>query len=229
MRPPPSLHSNFFSSLKQVEKRLKLEEPSQPHTLLPHPLPETEDLSTESLGSPIYLHFDQSASHTSTLQGNSEPPQAFLSSSPQTQLQPDGLDHPKTVVETENDAVDDIQRLIQLLDLSDCEEKEEEAERERGGLGDGSGGNSCDWEDGFYAKIVGFKGPKCRKEVERLEGWIEYFMNGCGVEERREPLRLAYLLLGKAAFVSEGADCGVGGLEFPSSIVEFLQNDPPKT
>jgi hypothetical protein len=183
-------------------------------------------LSTESLGSPIFLHFDQSVSYASTFQENSEPPQEFLSSSPQTQPQSDGLEHPKTVVETENEAVDDIQRLIQLLGLSDCEEKEEEAERGRAGLG---GGSSCDWEDGFYAKIVGVKGPKCRKEVQRLEGWIEYFTNGCGVEEREEPLRLAYLILGKAAFVSEDADCGFGGMESPSSIEEFLQNDPPKT
>lgn len=114
------------------------------------------------------------------------------------------------------------------MGLSDCNgNKEEVRDRERVGLRDGNSGNCCDCEGGFYAKIVGLKGPKCGKEVERLEGWIEYFMNG-GEEERREPLRLAHLLLGKAAFLSEGADCGFGGLEFPSTIEEFLQNDPPK-
>lgn len=117
---------------------------------------------------------------------------------------------------------------MELLGLSDCGDKEEEGERRRVGLGDCISDNSCDCQGGFYARIVGVQGPKCKKEVERLEGWIEYFMNGCGAEEKREPLRLAYLLLGKASFVSEGADGGCAGLEFPSTIKDFLMNDPPQ-
>uniref|UniRef100_A0A2N9J2F6 Uncharacterized protein n=1 Tax=Fagus sylvatica TaxID=28930 RepID=A0A2N9J2F6_FAGSY len=217
MLPPPSPHANFFSSLKQVEKRLKLEDSSKPPTLSP------QTTTTESLSSPIYLHLDQSNSHTSlqhTTESDQQPPQAFLSSSslqfPQTQ-------QPISLLDTENqEAVDDIQRLIQLLGLSDCnncDNKEEE---------DGEGqrvGDCCDCEGGFYAKIVGVKGPKCGKEVERLEGWIDYFMNG-EEEEKREPLRLAYLLLGKSAFAD--TDGGFGGLEFPTSVDQFLHNDPPK-
>ena len=165
--------------------------------------------------------------------------QPFLSSTssqfPQTQQSNDLLllhDQPKNVFHTQQqEAIDDIQRLIQLLGLSDCycngdnKEEEEEGERERQKIV----GNSCDFdegENGFYAKIVEVKGPKCGKEVERLEGWIQYFMNG--ETERREPLRLAYLLLGKAAFENkEDADCGYGGLDFPTSVQQFLLNDPP--
>ncbi|KAF2282838.1 hypothetical protein GH714_043129 [Hevea brasiliensis] len=90
---PTSLHSNFFSSLKQVEKRLKLESPTQPFNL-PHV--GTNDTSTES------LNFDK---------GNHEK-ESF------------------------------------------CDD-------------------SCRCEGGFYEKIVGAKGPKCKKEVERLEGGLE--------------------------------------------------------
>lgn len=101
---------------------------------------------------------------------------------------------------------------MELLGLSDS--KDDDQQRVGG----------CD--EGFYAKIVGVKGPKCDKEVKRLEGWIKYFSNGSGKDERIEPLRLAHLLLGKAAFFSGDSD-GYGGLEFPSTLNEFLCNDPP--
>jgi hypothetical protein len=42
--------------------------------------------------------------------------------------------------------------------------------------------------------------------------------------EKKEPLRLAHLLLGKAAFISDGS---FAGLDFPSTIQEFLHTDPP--
>lgn len=177
-------------------------------------------------------------SHSLSEEEEEQQQQPFLSSTssqfPQTQQSNDLLllhDQPKNVFHTQQqEAIDDIQRLIQLLGLSDCycngdNKEEEEGERERHRIV----GNSCDFdegEDGFYAKIVGVKGPKCGKEVERLEGWIQYFMNG--EMERREPLRLAYLLLGKAAFENkEDADCGYGGLDFPTSVQQFLLNDPP--
>ncbi|KAL0011597.1 hypothetical protein SO802_006705 [Lithocarpus litseifolius] len=237
MRPPPSPHSNFFSSLKRVEKRLKLEDTSKPPTLSVSSQSQNSiNLATESLSSPLYLHLDQSHSLSEPQQQQ----QPFLSSTssqfPQTQKSNDLLllhDQPKTVFHTQQqEAIDDIQRLIQLLGLSDCycngdnkEEEEEEGKRERPKIV----GNSCDFdegENGFYAKIVGVKGPKCGKEVERLEGWIQYFMNG--EMERREPLRLAYLLLGKAAIENkDDADCGYGGLDFPTSVQQFLLNDPP--
>jgi len=59
-----------------------------------------------------------------------------------------------------------------------------------------------------------------------LEGWIKHFRNDGG-EGRREPLRLAHLLLAKAAYLSEGSDDS-GKFEFPSTVVEFLHNDPTK-
>ncbi|KAL5577175.1 hypothetical protein UlMin_018874 [Ulmus minor] len=242
MRPPPSLHSNFFSSLKQVEKRLKLEQPSQTSIISsppppPPPIPlESHNFSEESVISPLYLDFDQSKNSLNSLTcpESSEIPRAFLSCSPQFMLthenpiQPNCLDSKNTIDEGEGEveveAVDDIEQLIQLLGLSDFGEKEG-----KGGLGlkgSGSGCNSCHCEDGFYSKIAGVKGPKCEKEVERLEGWIKYFLNGGG-EEKMEPLRLSLLLLGKAAFVSEDDDGGFGGLDFPSTIDDFLMNDPP--
>ena len=81
-------------------------------------------------------------------------------------------------------------------------------------------------EGGFYEKIVGVKGPKCKIEVDRLERWISYFLrNGeSDGEERMEPLRLAFLLLGKAAFELEDGDTN---FEFPLAIEEFLKYDPP--
>ncbi|GFY88614.1 hypothetical protein Acr_06g0005540 [Actinidia rufa] len=229
---PPSLHSKFFSSLKQVEKRLKLENPSQPSTFSSpqppnHPPREPNYTPIESLSSPIYLNFDQpnnnNNNNSSSLQ-ESEPPREFLSNSPdfpQTQEDPPPPNtekQPKTIF----DGVDEIGLLIQLLGLSDCKENEQK----RVGLGLKNCGGTCGHECGFYAKMVGVKGPKCGKEVERLEGWIKHF-SSYGEEGKREPLRLAHLLLAKAAFRSEGSD-GFGGFEFPSTIDEFLENDPPQ-
>ena len=79
----------------------------------------------------------------------------------------------------------------------------------------------CCNDDEFYDKIVGVKGPKNVKELERLERWIEHFCSG----ESKEPFRLVHLLLGKAAFLH--SDDGFGGLVFPSTVDEFLKNDPP--
>ncbi|KAI3731795.1 hypothetical protein L1987_62984 [Smallanthus sonchifolius] len=59
-------------------------------------------------------------------------------------------------------------------------------------------------DDEFYEKVVKVKGPKSRKEVERLDNWIKYLLSNSG----REPLRLAHLLLAKAAVVSCDMDDG---------------------
>lgn len=231
-RPSKSLHFNFFSSLKQVEKRLKLENPSEQSTPSPSPLLESNKSLTESLSSPIYLDLDHSNNNnhqsSSTLQESSEAPEAFLSCSPQfLSTQPNAQHYPKTTNDTDADPVDDVEQLIQLLGLFNCQEGDEEkADLDSKCGGCENGGNACHCEGGFYAKIVGVKGPKCGKEVERLEGWINYFLNGDG-EGKIEPFRLAHLLLSKAAFVSEGADHGFGGLDFPSTISDFLCNDPP--
>lgn len=81
-------------------------------------------------------------------------------------------------------------------------------------------------DDEFYDKIVKVKGPRCKKEVERLDGWIKYFLNNNDNGGKAlEPFRLAHLVLAKAAFVSGDGDGD--GLEFPSTVDEFLQNDPP--
>ena len=130
--------------------------------------------------------------------------------------------------------MDDIQQLIQLLGLSEWIQEEQKSIGLGPRSGGGGGGDSCCCEGGFYSRIVGVKGPKCGKEVERLERWVKHFSNG-GEEERIEPLRLAHLLLGKALFDSEnsggggggGGDGGFWGIDFPSTIEEFLHNDPP--
>ncbi|CAK9139253.1 unnamed protein product [Ilex paraguariensis] len=229
---PPSAHSHFFSSLKQVEKRLKLDNPSQPYTLSSPPPPppasaaESSQTLTESLSSPIYLNFDRpTITDHSIIQDNSEVPHEFLSNSsdfPPTHEDPPHSTNPENqevIYEGKNSGVDDIQLLMQLLGSSDSQEDDEEKDD----LVLNCGG--CD--DGFYGKIVGVKGPKCGKELERLEGWIKHFLNGSGEEGRREPLRLAHLLLGKAAFVSKESD-GIGEFGFPSTVDEFLQDDPPR-
>ncbi|KAK3205746.1 hypothetical protein Dsin_019792 [Dipteronia sinensis] len=128
---PPSLHSSFFSSLKQVEKRLKLEHQSKPSNSSSQPVPETNFTSTESLSSPIYLHLDQtnnSSNNNSTLQ-DSEAPQAFLSLSPDFQQNPTHInpkDHSRPTHDEETDDIDDIQRLVQLLGLKDLVQEDKE-------------------------------------------------------------------------------------------------------
>ncbi|XVE51572.1 hypothetical protein DITRI_Ditri02bG0052400 [Diplodiscus trichospermus] len=223
MRPPPSLHCNFFSSLKQVEKRLKLENQTdlEPSTSISSQVPETNPTPTQSLSTPLYLHSDHHTNITNnTLQDSSEPPQAFLSSSPQflpTHQTPPQINYPDPPAMPKN--IDDIEYFMQLLGLSDNREEIQKREKQKAVV---CGGNSCGCECGFYEKIVGVKGPKCEKEVERMEGWIRYFLR-----TGSEPLRLAFLLMGKAAFESH-EDCGSESLEFPSVIDEFLKIDPPK-
>ncbi|GMI85976.1 hypothetical protein HRI_002266900 [Hibiscus trionum] len=226
---PPSLHCNFFSSLKQVEKRLKLEE-NQPDSgqssSTPSHVPDTNPTPTQSLSTPLYLHLTHpSDTNVSNTVEDSEPPQAFISSSsssPQfiptkeTQPQINPPDSP-----TASNDRDEIQYLMQLLGLSDNlgETQKREKQKQKTVV---CGGGSCGCECGFYEKIVGVKGPKCEKEVERMEGWIRHLLrNGS------EPLRLAFLLIGKAAFES-GDDSEFQCLEFPSVIDEFLKIDPPK-
>lgn len=215
----PSSHTYFFSSLKQVEKRLKSENTSQSSINPSPPPPESDFTPPESLSSPIYLNFDQPTTSNSILQ-ESEPPQEFLSSSldfPATHEDPpqsSPIHNPETINLFETNGVDDIDLLMQLLGLSDCKKEEQE------GVGLDLNSN-CD--DGFYVKIAKVKGPKCKKEVQRLEGWIKHFMNE---GERKEPLILAHLLLAKAALLSDNSG-GCGGFEFPSTVDEFLQNDPP--
>ncbi|KAJ7947272.1 Aldolase-type TIM barrel [Quillaja saponaria] len=103
------------------------------------------------------------------------------------------LDHPRITSEAEEEEIDDMELLMRLLGLS------EEKERQWIGFDDEyyNGVNSCHCEGGFYAKIVGVKGPTCEKEVKRLYEWIQHLLY-CNGEGRKEPLRLAHLLLGKS-------------------------------
>ncbi|XP_011035449.1 PREDICTED: uncharacterized protein LOC105133244 [Populus euphratica] len=219
MNPKKMAYNNFFSSLRQVEKRLKVENPTT-----------VETNCEESLSTPLYLHTDQEPinnnSLTSSNEESSEPPLAFLSPSLQSSTKTSPF-YPQIIKESKTNDIDDIQNLIQLLGLSDIRERkqrhqEEDDVNERVCVG---GGEFCGCEGGFFEKIVGVKGPKCEKEVERLEGWIRYFL-GDGGDEGREPLMLAFLLLGKAAYELEVVDGG--GLDFPSTVEEFLKFDPPE-
>ncbi|CAN4082068.1 unnamed protein product [Withania somnifera] len=204
----PSPHSNFFSSLKQLEKRLKLDNPSQQEAI---------DTPTLSLISPLYINCDETPTDSITNNTNlkeSETPPQFLSNSPlfrQTppQITPTQVQERASVVEAGGNGVDETELLMQLLGLSDQKRVDVDI--------------GCD--DIFYGKI-GVKGPKSEKEVERLEGWIEHFLDR-NSGERRESFRLAHLLLGKAALVHSEDFDGVGSFEFPSTIDEFLHNDPP--
>ncbi|EEF41009.1 uncharacterized protein LOC8284665 [Ricinus communis] len=216
--PPPSLHSNFFSSLKQVEKRLKLESPTKPSSFSPPPGPppniKTNYTSTESLSTPIYLQEESNSNSSTTPQESSEAPLAFLSSSPSQFLpNPPEEEQSRSIHE---DGVDDIQLLMQVLGLSDIRKRNKGQQVE--------GNECCECEGGFYEKIVGVKGPKCKIEMDRLERWIDYFLHNseCGAEGRMEPLRLAFLLLGRATFELDT------GLDFPSTIEDFLKYDPPR-
>ncbi|CAI8617775.1 unnamed protein product [Vicia faba] len=210
-----SAHSKFFSSIKQVEKRIKLENTRT--KTRESQVQESNVLST--LGSPLFLQ--PSCSQTCPTQESSEPPQQFLSIS-----QGFSLTHqnpiqttPSDDITIANEDVDDIEELMMLLGIS---------EEQRDGFGfevDDGDCDSCHCEGGFHSKFVGVEGPKCKKEVLRLDGWIKHFLND-GVE-KKEPLRLAHLLLEKAAFVSDSKD-GFGGLDFPSTVQEFLHTDPPR-
>lgn len=207
MKPP---HKHFFSSLKQVEKRIKLDDGNPPS-----PPPQTaETPPTESIiSSPIYFqnhHTNTSSSSSHHNNSISQPPLEFLSHnnySNTSQSNPNMLDNDLSQPTT----VDDVDSMIQLLGLSDF---------------DGKGLEMNDFcDDEFYDKIVKVKGPKCKKEVERLDGWIKYFLNDDN--GGLEPLRLAHLVLAKAAFVSVCSGGDGDRVEFPSTIDEFLRNDPP--
>ncbi|KAK4361305.1 hypothetical protein RND71_020257 [Anisodus tanguticus] len=188
----PSPHSNFFSSLKQLEKRLKLDKPPQQEPI--------DTPTTQSLISPLYLNCDETPIDSITSNKNikeSETPLQFLSNSPLAQETP----NPTQVQEmVDGNGVDEIELLMQLLGLSDRKRVEVD-------LG-------CD--DAFYGKIVGVKGPKSEKEVERLEGWIEHFLNS---GERRDSFRLAHLLLGKAALVHFEFSMVLKALSFPTPLM----------
>lgn len=219
MQKPISAHTPFFTSLKHLEKRLKLENnqaAAGPSTLAPPPPPPVEVVDstqqTDSLGTPIYL-CDQSATDVSFVQ-ESEAPHQFLSSPdhpPTNHAPPHEEEALERAGEPERLDLDgDIELLMQLLRLSDAEALEEIAETD---------GEGCDEE--LYERIVGVKGPKTWKEFKRLDGWIEHFLKG----EKNEAFRLAHLLLGKAAFLHR--DGGLEGLVYPSTIDEFLKNEPP--
>lgn len=79
----------------------------------------------------------------------------------------------------------------------------------------------CSGGGGFYKKVAGLKGPKCEKEMKRLDGWIDLYRR-----ERREPARLAHLMIGKAVALSGESGGGFEGVEFPATVEGFLERDP---
>ncbi|KAJ4955052.1 hypothetical protein NE237_011835 [Protea cynaroides] len=170
-------------------------------------------------------------SNSSNLQ-DSDPPRDFLSLSldfPPTQEDPPQLniEQYNQRVNGDEDNKDDIEQLIELLGLSELglEEDDEKEERDKKVVIETSG--SCYCDDGFYSKSIGVKGPKCEKEMERLDEWIKYLLKGDDEDDRSESLSLVHLLIDRVACAWQDGD-GLGWLEFPSTIEEFLQNDPPK-
>lgn len=65
---------------------------------------------------------------------------------------------------------------------------------------------------------MGVKGPRCEREMGRLDRWIEVYYR-----ERREPARLAHLMIGKSVALGGG---GFEVVEFPATVEEFLEHDP---
>ncbi|KAF5191351.1 hypothetical protein FRX31_019056 [Thalictrum thalictroides] len=241
---PFSTHTKFFSSLKQVEKRLKSEHSNQQSSSTP-----TTQGSSSSLSAPLYLYntsydHDNQAIINTQADLDSNPPPEFLSHHStfddiHTPLPSNvvddgiGVDHGKN----------DIQEILQHLGLLGIEDKgmgkSEMKNLRSGDDGDGDGGG--EGVGSFYSKIVGVKGPKNKKEMDRLDGWIKYFLSDNDVNDDdegvkvKEPLRLIHLLIGKAiALANEGGgdSCGDSGFEdmdFPSTVEEFLEHDPPLT
>ncbi|KAL5725497.1 hypothetical protein ACHQM5_008635 [Ranunculus cassubicifolius] len=223
---PFSRHTNFFSSLKQVEKRLKSEHssPIQPQ-ISDQP---TQPSSTDQLSAPLYLYAscDQPTSNTQTQ--DSHAPLEFLSHSssciPQTSPPQVVPEIDQNINEEVEHGKDDIQELLELLGLLEID-KEDNSELKKN-VNKGCGGDGS-----FYSKIVGVKGPKNEKERERLDGWIKYYLSGNADDDGgvKEPLRLVHLLIGKAIVANEEEDCGgFGDIEFPSTVQEFLEYDPPR-
>ncbi|KAK8916714.1 hypothetical protein KSP39_PZI022986 [Platanthera zijinensis] len=206
---PISSHDRFFSSLKQVEKRLASEKESIPIATPSSPI---------SFTSPLYLSSSKPQPAPFPLDESSEPPSEFLSVPPSPEPDPilprsakkRSYDNQAKDDKEEgaDDDEDDINRLINLLGLS-TEGKE------------GEGMSSCHCSGGgFYRNAAGLKGPMCARELDRLDGWIEHYRR-----EGREPARLAHLLLAKA--VSAEDDDGFWGIGFPPTVDDFLEHDPP--
>ncbi|KAJ0799267.1 hypothetical protein HanLR1_Chr00c2100g0834351 [Helianthus annuus] len=199
MKPP---HKHFFTSLKQVEKRLKLDDGNhrrhhnhhrhhhKPKPNQPKPPQALRSTSTTTTPTP------HQPSTTTPSNNPSRIPLYQRRHSPVTQFRK------QFIRKRRRWGVDS---MFELLGLSDFDCKGAEMAE----VGD----------DEFFDKIVKVKGPKCKKEVERLDNWIKYFLNS-----GREPLRLAHLLMAKAAVV---AAAGADELEFPCTVDEFLENDPP--
>lgn len=183
-----------------MEKRLKVENSELPKTSSQY-----NSTSTDSEVSPLYLNFNPTdnsyESETQVSASLSNP-----SSTPSQNVSDKSLS-------TDESECDEIDKMIKLLGLKTMNDEM-------------SCVNSYNCEDSFYEKIVGVKGPKCRKEVKRLNGWIDFFCNGES-DKRKEPFKLAHLLLGKASLLFGDGDDDDSELEFPSTLSEFLKIDPP--
>nr|CAD1842490.1 unnamed protein product [Ananas comosus var. bracteatus] len=205
---PPLQFCAHLLSLSQVEERLASED-SPPNKT---PKPEASS-SIDPSGSPIFLAYPQSNLRDSD--SGSGPARDFLSSSSSSSSSEEkgGEDHADQKEQEcdtgDEDDDDEIEHLMNLLDVEvDVE-------------GAGEAAESCG-ECEFYAKVGGVRGPKCEKERQRLEGWVEHFYRGWRGAGRREPARLAHLLLAKASCSADGC----GGIGFPDTVEEFLEHDP---
>ncbi|TVU23189.1 hypothetical protein EJB05_30224 [Eragrostis curvula] len=192
-----SRHGGFFASLQRVEERLALEEPSPP-------ISDT----TASSSSPL-VFLDPAAPISATAASDSGPAALDFLTEPPNPMEEEMCG------EEEDD--DDIARLMALLGLSPPRDN-----LIHGGDDDDSAGCDCSGADGFLGKVVGVVGPKCQREKTRLDAWIHHFHDA---GKRREPARLAHLLLAKKA--SSSSSSSSHAFAFPPTVKEFLDRDAP--
>lgn len=112
------------------------------------------------------------------------------------------MDLLKTAHDQETNNIDDVQELMQQLGLKHHFQEH----KERDGFCKCCKCDCVSAGGKFYERIAGVKGPTCEKEVERMVRRIKYFLRSS----------------------SSDCDCTFGGgLDFPSTVEEFLKNDPP--
>ncbi|GLJ31636.1 hypothetical protein SUGI_0635540 [Cryptomeria japonica] len=160
-----------------------------------------------SFGSPILGYRAQVFMDASSSSGESEAAAEFLSH-PSNQMWMNSSEEPETetwdecldigdskyYTERESGGFDDIVDLCKLLKLDgDCLQAPQKSHQSLE-MDEPSRVHMEYQISTFYSKVAQVKGPKSEEEVKALDAWIHHF-----VDRKKEPFRLAHLLLTKAA------------------------------